>query len=197
MTNKLEKYINKPFSIGGKILLEGFKELPDRAQELIFSYLSNPLSDISPHFFNIAAAFDVSDLESPIEKIFYIADSIYSFETERQFVSIFPQVEIDCKGKVYRVDFLYDNTEDKEICEHKGIPVPDVDIKIVVECDGHNFHQKNKQQVKRDNERQIALQLAGYDVIRFSGSQIYENPIKCVEQVYNLAEMKLGGVNGA
>lgn len=56
-------------------------------------------------------------------------------------------------------------------------------IVVLVECDGHDFHERTKQQVRRDNERQRALQLAGLRVIRFSGSEIHRNPEHCAAQV--------------
>jgi very-short-patch-repair endonuclease len=42
--------------------------------------------------------------------------------------------------------------------------------RLVVECDGHDFHEKTKQQVTKDNRRERELQIAGWHVFRFSGS---------------------------
>ena len=64
----------------------------------------------------------------------------------------------------------------------KFIKITD-NICFVIECDGYEFHQKTKKQVEQDNERQRALQKEGYEVIRFSGSEIYHRPKKCALEV--------------
>lgn len=38
--------------------------------------------------------------------------------------------------------------------------------------------------MQRDNEREFDLKMAGYDVLRFSGTQIYNNPFKCAKDTY-------------
>ena len=78
-----------------------------------------------------------------------------------------PQVEI---GN-YRVDF--------ELINHK-------DKKIIVECDGHEFHQKSKQQVEKDNQRERDLKKLGYEVVRFSGSEIFKDAEKCVKDLLDI-----------
>lgn len=54
---------------------------------------------------------------------------------------------------------------------------------VVIECDGHNYHDKTKEQAARDKARDRALLTAGYPVMRFTGSEIFADPIKCAEQV--------------
>ncbi len=49
-------------------------------------------------------------------------------------------------------------------------------IKIVVECDGFKYHS-NKDAFIHDRKRDRALKVQGYDVLRYSGSEIYSNPI--------------------
>lgn len=39
-----------------------------------------------------------------------------------------------------------------------------------------------------DYERETALKLAGYDVLRFTGSQVFNTPFACVEKTYKYAE---------
>ena len=66
---------------------------------------------------------------------------------------------------------------------------------MLVECDGHDFHEKTKEQVEKDNEREYELKMAVYEILRFSGSQIYNNPFKCANDVYDyliLKEKRLG-----
>lgn len=56
------------------------------------------------------------------------------------------------------------------------------DKKLVVECDGHEFHERTKEQAKRDRERDRRLQKAGYRVFRFTGSEIWRNAHKCAHE---------------
>ena len=44
--------------------------------------------------------------------------------------------------------------------------------KYVIECDGHDFHEKTKEQAKHDKQRERFFVSQGYTVLRFSGSEI-------------------------
>lgn len=48
--------------------------------------------------------------------------------------------------------------------------------KFVVECDGHDFHERTKEQVSRDKKRDREIVSKGYTVFRFSGSEIWRSP---------------------
>lgn len=47
---------------------------------------------------------------------------------------------------------------------------------FVIECDGHDFHEKTKQQIERDKKRDRYLQAKGMSVFRFAGSEIWRDP---------------------
>lgn len=55
--------------------------------------------------------------------------------------------------------------------------------KLIVECDGHEFHEKTKKQAARDKRRDRALQSLGYKVFRFTGTEISGNALACAEEV--------------
>ncbi|RJQ12093.1 MAG: DUF559 domain-containing protein [Bacillota bacterium] len=57
-------------------------------------------------------------------------------------------------------------------------------VRLAVESDGHTYHDKTKEQAARDRRRDCALKLAGYDVIRFAGSEILEDPESCALEVF-------------
>lgn len=63
----------------------------------------------------------------------------------------------------------------------------DPSVKIVVECDGFAFHQ-DKETFERDRLRDRLLQLNGYRVIRFSGSEINRDPAKVAMELFDLLE---------
>lgn len=59
---------------------------------------------------------------------------------------------------------------------------------LVVECDGHDFHERTKDQAARDRSRDRALQEAGYPVFRFTGAEIWRDPCGCADQIIKWAD---------
>jgi very-short-patch-repair endonuclease len=59
-----------------------------------------------------------------------------------------------------------------------------------IECDGHDFHERTKEQAARDKSRDRALTAAGYRMMRFTGSEIYKDNMACALQVHSFI-MKL------
>jgi len=172
--------------------LDEFLKLPRRAQELLINYLENSKTESSAHFLYVNEIGN-EDISSPIEQIYYLAASILFYEENNNLFDMpIPQYEIQCNDNKYIADFFYSNEDAKNISKDQGHEYQYSDIRVVVECDGHKFHKKTKKQVVRDNERQMAIQLSGYDIIRFSGSQICENPMKCAKEAHDFIRMKLG-----
>lgn len=56
-------------------------------------------------------------------------------------------------------------------------------VMVAVECDGHEFHEKTKEQAQRDKSRDRALMGMGWPVLRFTGSEIYRDASNCAESV--------------
>lgn len=65
----------------------------------------------------------------------------------------------------YRIDF--------------AVFVATLDQPVFIECDGHDFHERTKQQAARDREKDRRIQAAGIPILRFTGSQIYADPLGC------------------
>lgn len=81
----------------------------------------------------------------------------------------------------YRVDFLlYHMTAE---CEDVSTWVK---VPLVIECDGHDFHERTKEQAKRDRSRDREMATAGLHVTRFTGSEIWRDPMACFCQAENL-----------
>ena len=114
--------------------------------------------------------------ESPIEAIFWIWwSTIEALTLDQCFpFSLVPQHEVQCDGTVYRLDF--------------AIP----EYLIAVELDGHEFHEKTKEQVTYRNQRDRQLQAAGWTVFHFSGSELYRGQVDVVTSVANLALERAG-----
>lgn len=54
---------------------------------------------------------------------------------------------------------------------------------VVVECDGHEFHEKTKRQVEKDKARERVIVTAGYRVLRYSGSEIHRDAERCASEL--------------
>lgn len=75
----------------------------------------------------------------------------------------------------YRVDILiHDASCPFEVAEPRF---------MVVECDGHDFHERTKEQARRDKKRDRFFQSKGYKVLRFTGSEIWADPEACADEV--------------
>lgn len=60
--------------------------------------------------------------------------------------------------------------------------------RIIVECDGHDFHERTKEQAQRDKSRDRYLQASGWKVLRFTGSELHQDAEKCVDEVAFMIE---------
>ncbi len=64
--------------------------------------------------------------------------------------------------------------------------------KFAIDADGHEFHAATKAQVRHDKQRDRALTLAGWKVLRFTGSEIYADPDGVVRQLHRAADDAIG-----
>jgi hypothetical protein len=55
-----------------------------------------------------------------------------------------------------------------------------------IECDGHEFHEKTKEQATKDREKFRSLKARGLDIIPFTGSEITHNIDGCVGAIWDL-----------
>lgn len=58
-------------------------------------------------------------------------------------------------------------------------------VTAVVECDGHEFHDRTKAQVARDKARDREITAAGLPVFRFAGSELWADPCACADQIWS------------
>ncbi|HKY80628.1 MAG TPA: DUF559 domain-containing protein [Sphingobium sp.] len=116
----------------------------------------------------LTAALPIYDrqTESPIELAMMV--SLIALSAGEPDVQIMPQVQI---GQ-YRVDFLLQMGANA----------------LVVECDGHDYHERTKQQAAADRSRDRAMLEAGYHVMRFTGSEIWKDALACARQALNYLE---------
>lgn len=102
----------------------------------------------------------------------YMAGSVTRSADDGQVLFV-PQLEVDTDGPRYRLDIaVLDVNADKTLRQ-----------KIAIECDGHEFHDRTKEQATRDRARDRALQSHGWKVLRFTGSDIVRGPTWAAAEV--------------
>lgn len=143
-----------------------------------------------------------SSCESPIEEIFLQSWMIYAspwrIRSLEEFTTmpdkvpfnatsaswqvnfIFPQQKIES----FRVDFVLgryswgrDESVDPAQEFMRKLPL------IVVECDGHDFHERTADQAGKDKSRDRRLTALGFRVLRFTGRELHRNIEKCMDDV--------------
>ncbi len=93
---------------------------------------------------------------------------------------VWPQAPVENR----RVDFL--------IYSQDWEAAPGVLRKLIVECDGHDFHERTKEQVARDRAKDRRAVMSGIDCFRFTGSEIWRDPWECAQQILEWANKGFG-----
>ena len=148
--------------------------------------------------------FDLSGLinicESPLEQLLFLefADIFEAnprgAKEDRHLrgIIIFPNVDrfgvairqqhvISTKRKDYRADFLV-TVEDWnwQAGRHEQL------IKIVVEVDGHDYHERTKEQAEYDKSRDRSITAEGYTILRFTGREVYRDVTAVASEIEQL-----------
>lgn len=125
-------------------------------------------------------------MESPLEHLFWIAMSVLC---ESEFEPFNPDplddrtlgrgVYVTPQAKVakYRVDFIVDRVAPYGMTS--GVPV-------IVELDGHAFHDKDKKQRAYEKSRDRFLVKEGYRLLHYTGSEIFADPFKVAHEVLSM-----------
>lgn len=117
-------------------------------------------------------------VESPIEALFLAAFYIRLAQRGGLFCAYF---EIDSQYEVcsaaYRVDFII------------SVSIKAVEASVIIECDGRDYHHASWAQIERDRQRDIAIEAElGIKVLRFPGTQIFNDPAGCADIVIDHLE---------
>lgn len=149
--------------------------------------ISTAISEIETLFRAQIAQFS-RRCESPIEELLAASVILHShgarllgvdmmavgaaFDKEHR-ASPFEATDVYLQAQVgaYRVDFLFD-----DLFRGKR-------RFLAVELDGHDWHERTKEQAARDKKRDRTLVTAGYSVLRFTGSEIFRNPGSCHQEI--------------
>lgn len=208
--NKLQENEGYGFDIEDSLeeRFQRFYEDDSEEGKLINFFFKGYLNQSFEKVFNVLIEETFSYCESPIEKMMFVAltlagrerfDEVVLRHETKEFTELREGIDkliIDCQHEIgkYRVDFLAILVSylpvDKP--EEDGFEVIEIKNEIIVECDGHKFHEKTKEQAKRDKKRDRSLIDLGFNVYRFTGSEIWNDPFDCAWQVIsNLKQRNL------
>jgi hypothetical protein len=115
--------------------------------------------------------------ESPIEAAFWVwwsaADFMRNVAGQEPWMPrLLPQQDVEACGNRYRLDFMLESG------------------KIAIELDGHDFHERTKEQVEHRNKRDRDLQSDGWLVLHYSGSKFLSEPMNCILEVTAIWESR-------
>lgn len=131
-----------------------------------------------------------NNAQSPIEALFLVAMWSRGCWSERLTIKIDATLDELIRGAArqphkmqgaaqvdigrYRVDFVM-------VLNRFGRKDPFI---LAIECDGHDHHEKTKEQAQHDKSRDRALTAAGCTVLRFTGSEIWKDAGKCADEAF-------------
>jgi very-short-patch-repair endonuclease len=91
-------------------------------------------------------------------------------EMGSRWVSFVPQLLLSIKGRRFRPDFLFmqmvEDAENSRVISVKN---------VVVEVDGHDFHERTKEQARRDRSRDRLMLRHDFYVLRYTGSEVFKD----------------------
>lgn len=131
---------------------------------------------------------EIEKCQSPIEELYYIYLRYLLDGFNFKEFSIIPQFSIKSKNNNYKADFYITVSDDFLIDNNEQRTFYYREANLCVECDGHAFHEKTKQQAQRDKKRERDIISKGYKLIRFTGSEIYSDPKKCAIETIRILE---------
>lgn len=150
--------------------------------------------------------YDRAEGDSPIERLFYAGLICAADQRHRSIEAIYrfrPQDEISelqelalsagelrkaayCQPQMkvagWRVDYVLFYPQSGEDPYNLK--------RLLIECDGHEFHERTKEQARRDRARDRLAQYEGLPILRFTGSEIWNDPLGCGDEVLAFMERR-------
>lgn len=141
-------------------------------------------SDSPESSWPIGLAVNDAVFESPIEAVFAMWWSMFATingEWPNQAIALDPQRRVECSGEKFRLDFAV-VPRDPLIANISA--VLGCQMKVAIELDGHEFHERTPQQVSVRNNRDRLLLTHGWLVFHVSGSELVRGKSMAVQPIY-------------
>lgn len=167
--------------------------MTDTASERLLEVIQTEREDLERRIEIWKEAYDLC--ESPLEKEFYTA-FVSRFTPDGAYINgkpfvfgewrrpqgildlrLFPQEWIEAEGHRYRADFVIEVWTSLRSLDCRKF------LSLVVEIDGHEFHERTKEQAERDRSRDRRITRTGYQVLRFTGREVNRDPFVVVSEI--------------
>lgn len=172
--------------------LNAFHSLPEQAQDIYLSYFldlevrnADGRFDEMMRFKDILCIIpeEVQLCQSPIEKTLYCAilflRDLGQYKRFSHLYCVEPQYKIRTEKQNRIMDFAIIDAD-----------TDDQDIVVFIECDGFDYHAKTKEQFTYTQQKDRELKTMGYNVLHFTGTEIYTNPLKCADEVWKFVKKR-------
>jgi len=130
-------------------------------------YILSPIDLQHKIYFDnkFSSTHTIIDMSFQLWKLVFTAEAISnSKETELKHVE-----------KIWTEDFTKSDSQKEYVSV----------AKYAIYCDGHEFHERTKEQAKRDRSIDRKLQQDGWRVFRFTGSEIFNSIDHCIKEIYS------------
>lgn len=162
----------------------------------IIEYLSKAAGEQfwQQHCFNWGFSWHYPHAESPAEVVFEMWWRCLVWLAGYE-LKLVPQVEVFVGDRRYRLDFTVELSNPWFIAEVNARRMRWAPI--VIEIDGHTFHEKTKDQVTNRNQRDRDLQALGATIFHFSYDELTSEPLRCAGDVLSLGHDQLAALQKA
>jgi hypothetical protein len=129
------------------------------------------------------------EFDSPLEVLFWVWwEAVSKFDMFADSLQLLPHERVDLGEQYYVIDFI---VRPGWHHYHRHSEYVKTNWPLVgIELDGHAFHEKTLEQVTYRNQRDRALQQAGWHVFHFSFSEFTSEPYAKVIEVVDFARDK-------
>lgn len=169
------------------------QHLPDVAVDVASRIHTSLRASASRSASHLLQELQLRGIESPIEQMFYSHFVIAQRDTTFGSVlgyDLVPQFRVargndDANGESnepYRIDFAVHEV---------GADYSLNNTKVAIECDSFTFHERSSGQFTYEKERDRFLHIQGWHLIRFAGSEINRDPLRCAQQVLDYLQTRL------
>lgn len=120
--------------------------------------------------------------------VFWNDPNFTNFNEWVEFEAVFSSPD-DQRKALYvatQVDFNGVRRSDFVVAKYVRVPGGAKILSICIECDGFDWHDKEKSAFERDRLNDRILHYTGTPVIRFAGTEIWRDTLCCVRQIINL-----------
>jgi len=121
----------------------------------------------------IESRFFMSLLELPITGAMF--NGSFGFWHNQYRYELTPQNIDMTMPKRYRADFVFYVFDGYDMI-----------LQIVIEIDGHDYHNLTKEQAQRDRTRDREFIKKNYTVLRFTGSEAFVKPCECWQEIFDI-----------